>query len=382
MHSFLTLHVVLLGLSLSTFLTVAQDAVVSSDISPHTIASRNHRRHHARKHRRGKQTSCYVSNKKKTSHKTIKTKQLNGHTSTNSTSSETYTSNSPKTSMGLVPGQLTANNVYIGFLPDEGDAGGTRTTMAQINKAIGTKSAAYGWYAQAHSGTPFDGSQLLAVMEDVKACGCVFQPAVMPMGGWEGLTESDNSQAIAIAKVMKKFTDQGIPVWLRFAHEMNYYQTDGTYNGNAEDFKAGWAAVAAACKKIAPEVKMWWTPNVAADSSYASYAPDDMSTVDLVGIDYYPKSISTGTEFVDTMKSFHDKYAVDGRMFAIGEIGLGYAGSKAERINWLKQIIAAKDQLPRMINVSWFNFQKGYDYRIVDASDSGLLGMLKGVLSH
>ena len=91
--------------------------------------------------------------------------------------------------------------------------------MAQLNAMTNTKSAFYGYYAQARSGTTFDGSQLLAVIDDVKASGAIFQPAVMPTGGWQGLTSSDNSQAVAIANVMKKFTDEGIEVWLRFAHE-------------------------------------------------------------------------------------------------------------------------------------------------------------------
>jgi hypothetical protein len=43
------------------------------------------------------------------------------------------------------------------------------------------------------------------------------------------------------------------------AHEVNWYQTDGTYSGTASDFKAGWAAVAGACKTIAPDVKMFFT---------------------------------------------------------------------------------------------------------------------------
>lgn len=64
---------------------------------------------------------------------------------------------------------------------------------------------------------------------------------------------------------------------------------------------------------------MWWTPNVASAESYAQYEPD-LSTVDLVGIDYYPKQL-TGSDFINTMKAFHDQYAVDGRMFAIGETG-------------------------------------------------------------
>jgi len=44
----------------------------------------------------------------------------------------------------------------------------------------------------------------------------------MPTKGWSGLTKDDNSQALAIAKVMKKFTDEGVEVWLRFAHEIKY----------------------------------------------------------------------------------------------------------------------------------------------------------------
>lgn len=43
-------------------------------------------------------------------------------------------------------------------------------------------------------------------------------------GGWWGLTAEDNQQAVAICKVMKQFTDKGVEVWLRFAHEVNYYQ--------------------------------------------------------------------------------------------------------------------------------------------------------------
>lgn len=65
----------------------------------------------------------------------------------------------------------------------------------------------------------------------------------MPIGGWQGLTYGDNSQAVAIAQVMKQFTDRGVTVWLRFAHEVNWYQSDGTYQGNAADFKEGWAVV-------------------------------------------------------------------------------------------------------------------------------------------
>jgi len=372
---------------MSTFLAIAQAVTPpSSDPSPALPLNKRHRRHHARRaagHRRARKTSCSTSSQHTySSQATGKTKNSSKEVKDSYVSHTT--SAIPSANFGLAPTNLITNGIHFGFLPDAGDAGGTRTTMAQINQAIGAKSAAYGWYAQAHSGKLFDGSQLLAVIDDVKACNCVFQPAIMPVGGWKGLTKQDNSQAVAIAKVLKKFTDQGIPVWLRFAHEMNYYQTDGTYQGNAADFKAGWAAVAAACKEIAPQVKMWWTPNVAADSSYSEYEPEDMSTVSLVGVDFYPKSLKTGNEFVNTMKAFHDKYAVNGRKFAIGETGLGYAGSPEDRLSWLKQITSCKAQLPQMISAAWFNYQKEYDYRAVvpQSSSSGVTVLAKKYLSR
>ncbi|KAK4702132.1 chloride channel 3/4/5, partial [Phenoliferia sp. Uapishka_3] len=261
---------------------------------------------------------------------------------------------SASTSTGYSLRGIQKNGIYVGLLPDDGSGGGKSTNMAALNSALGMQGAAQGWYAQAQNGVAFDGAQLLARLNDVKASGGVFQPAVMPTGGWGGLTAKDNSQAVNICNVMKKFTDEGIEVWLRFAHEVNYYQTDGTYTGNAADFKAGWAAVAAACKYIAPEVKMWFTPNVAEDWQYDEYFPDDHSTVDLIGIDWYPQD--AGTSFVDGVQSFHDKYTSSTIKFAQGETGLAQEGSLGERIQWLTTMTSAAtaSALPNLICISYW----------------------------
>lgn len=50
----------------------------------------------------------------------------------------------------------------------------------------------------------------------------------MPTNGWAGLTASDDSQAKAIAAVMKKFTDEGIEVWLRFGARFSRSFVDRT----------------------------------------------------------------------------------------------------------------------------------------------------------
>jgi hypothetical protein len=134
-------------------------------------------------------------------------------------------------------------------------------TLSQIDQGLGIKSSFYGWYAQLPESGSWDGGQLLSIIDDVKASGAIFQPAVMPnSNNWNGLTPDNNYQALAIANVMEKFTSQGIEVWLRFAHEVNWYQTDGTYSGGVQDFKQAWAAVAAAVKGN-PLVKMVSRPH-------------------------------------------------------------------------------------------------------------------------
>ena len=52
--------------------------------------------------------------------------------------------------------------------------------MAQLNSLLGGgKASTYGYYAQI-GGSSWDGSQLLQVLDDVKASGAIFEPAIMP----------------------------------------------------------------------------------------------------------------------------------------------------------------------------------------------------------
>ncbi|GAA5909600.1 hypothetical protein JCM6882_003470 [Rhodosporidiobolus microsporus] len=260
---------------------------------------------------------------------------------------------------GTLPG-LSRNNIGIGFLPDYNDQ-----SMKDITDGLGIKSSFYGWYAQLPESGEWDGSQLLSQLDDVKACNCIFQPAVMPTQGWNGLTKDDNSQALAIAKVMKQFTDEGIEVWLRFAHEINWYLSDGTYKGSIDDFKEAWPLVAAA---VADNdlVKMFFTPNVAGSlDDYVNVMPDDLSTIHYLGIDYYPKSSSE--KFVDHMQELYNKYCSDGSIkFAIGETGTGWEATIEERLAWLADTTSAETAkaMPHHVGVSWFNYNKEQQFKL------------------
>jgi hypothetical protein len=358
----------------------------ATDLSTnHGTAIRHHRRHHAR---RSYDLASPLPKRAVNSAK--KCKSTSSGSKKGATKKPTTQAPSKKPSSGgkkgssaksCPNGSLAVKGVCIGMLPDGGSDGGSKNTMAQLNQLVSptnSRHATFGQYAQAHSGTLFDGGQLMQVMDDLKESGAIFQPAVMPIGGWQGLTADDDSQAQAICNVMKKFTDEGIEVWLRFAHEVNWYQTDGTYQGDVNDFKAGWSAVANACKSIAPEVKMFFTPNMADIATFKSYYPDDKDSVHIIGIDFYPKdNDNLDGVFLSAAKEFHDEYcSEDGPIFAMGETGLASGGNAQQKINWLKSMVDAKSEMPHLHSISWFNYIKtengmsNIPFKIADPDDS------------
>ena len=114
------------------------------------------------------------------------------------------------------------------------------------------------------TGTTYSGSKLLANAPDIYASGAILEATIMPIGSWSGFTAVENSQAMAVCKVMKRFTDAGVEVRLRFAHEVNYYVTTGEYApGNdmgVSEFKTAWAQVSAALDgSIASSFSSIWT---------------------------------------------------------------------------------------------------------------------------
>lgn len=172
---------------------------------------------------------------------------------------------------------------------------------------------------------------------------------------------------------MKEFTDAGVEVWLRFAHEMNWYVTDGTYQGTSQDFITAWKNIYDANCKNNEHVKCFWSPNQAGSmSDLEPYWPGP-DYVDLVGIDCYPKSsddTSGNALFAKLYGDFYNTYSAPyGKPFAIGETGAG----TGQKEGWLKQLVSQdKTKYPNYVSMSWFEFDKEADFRIVMTDDSTL----------
>lgn len=122
----------------------------------------------------------------------------------------------------------------MGWLPDAD----TGVYLTAITSSLGgAKPCWAGYYAHITSST-WDGSQLLGKVAEVKAGGLpypIFVASVQPY------IEFSAVPAIApqIGTVMEQLTGQGLTIWLRFAHEMNWYNSAAAgymYKGAPQDF--------------------------------------------------------------------------------------------------------------------------------------------------
>jgi hypothetical protein len=271
--------------------------------------------------------------------------------------------------LGIPTNCLKHGNIPVGWLPDQ-DHGGT---MEAITSKLGATSCFYGLYSQI-KGSTYDDTQLTSQMDNIKRSGAVFQPAVMPTN----VKFSDITSDLAgqIAASMKKFTDEGITVWLRFAHEVNWYVQDGTYvGGSAEEFKTAWQNVANAVKDN-DKVLMYWSPNNVADASDLDQWFPGAQYVDVVGIDIYPKDDKLG-DFKGVYGNFYDKFSAPNNIpFAVGETA---AGGTEQQKKWLTSLANGDESMPNYVGFAWFEYDKEKDWRVVTGPNGDIAGpILKG----
>lgn len=132
------------------------------------------------------------------------------------------------------------------------------------------------------------------------------QVCLEPMGGLESVVDGEYLHNFA-----KEAKESGIPIFLRFANEMN----DGSNpwgNKDPELYKEKFRLVANIMHKEAPNVVMCWAPNDWPFNSSDKYYPGD-DAVDWVGISCYPPYTSNtkskhSMKFTDKTKEIYDKY--------------------------------------------------------------------------
>ncbi|GMM35723.1 hypothetical protein DASC09_030480 [Saccharomycopsis crataegensis] len=261
-------------------------------------------------------------------------------------------------SLTLPANCLKQNNIGVGWLPDDDNG------YISIDTITNTTGPAcfYGLYSHFGADLSVSNSDILGdKLSDVKNSGAIAVLSMMPFS--VSLSGVTTEVAAQVALVVKEYTDQGITVLLRFAHEFNYYTTSGMFHGTSTDFKTAWINIYNAVKSN-PKVKMFWSPNNTQNTgSLAEWWPGD-DTVDVVGIDAY-KTQSTDT-FDSFYQEFYQAYSASKNLpFVIAETGTINDSYKAE---WLKELASqSQSKYSNYVGFSWFEYNKPSegDFRVV-----------------
>ena len=223
------------------------------------------------------------------------------------------------------------------------------TIQNQVDSAHGP--CTYGNYAQITSATSMSGpdSDMEAQANRSSLHGAIYNIALQPFIPFAEVS------ATAVATSLNKILAEGPQIiWLRLAHEVNWYidtnylNTDPSvkYHGTTDEFKAMWQDVAQAVDRS--RVKMFWSPippfkpGDTVDTLHAEWFPGS-EYVDIVGLDAYGEMLSgEPATFEQQMGAFCKKYPEI--PVALGETGWLQGGTAAQKEYWLGQI-SAKETL-------------------------------------
>ena len=234
------------------------------------------------------------------------------------------TSSTSKSGVGLSPTCYRPNGVPMGWLPDGVDI---MTIQNQVDPSHGP--CTYGNYAHITSTTSMSGpdSEMDAQAKPSSLHGAIYNIALQPFIPFSEVSAS------AVATSINKILAEGPQViWLRLAHEVNWYIDTNTrntdpsikYHGTTDEFKAMWKSVANAVDRS--RVKMFWSPvgpfgaGETVDTLDAKWFPGS-EYVDIVGLDAYGQVINgKETTFEGHMSAFCKKYP--DIPVALGETGV------------------------------------------------------------
>ncbi|KUJ15821.1 glycoside hydrolase [Mollisia scopiformis] len=263
---------------------------------------------------------------------------------------------------------ISYKDIYLGFAPNYDPS----VSMTSLNGSTGQKAATYNVYSQLTSANVNSGSYNgndQYPTSDIIQSGAVLIASLMPTINWTDVTPG---LCESVAEFFKNtFTSKGVTVWLRFAHEVNWYVVKGSgNNGNPEypggynyaEYKTAWTNMYNAVKSD-KKIFMYWCPNV--DTSSEPVAPwwPGKDTVQLVGMDFYPVSTNLPT-FKSAYGAFYDTYAKGYDLpFAIAETGTqtssGTSPTTEAKETWLKAIINPASgfaDYPLYCSCTWFEY--------------------------
>lgn len=215
--------------------------------------------------------------------------------------------------------------MYVGAYIEQSSLSGQNIDKYnQFNKLTNKQHAVYFTYHK--YGSPFP----TRFAKEVKQNGGAIQLALEPGNGLGAV--QDDAYLRQFAKDAKA---AGVPIFLRFASEMNGDWV--AWHGNPQQYKEKFALVHKVMKEEAPNVAMAWVPNSIPVNNIDAYYPGD-AYVDWVGLNLYSVPFFNGDRNqpadhvnpLDLIDEFYNKYATKKPMM-IGEYGASHFTSAVNK---------------------------------------------------
>lgn len=221
------------------------------------------------------------------------------------------------------------------------------------------------YYTYHEYGTPFP----VNWVAQVKEAGAAVQLSWEPNRGLD-IVQDDNY----LREFAKKAKEAGVPIFLRFASEMNGNWV--AWNGNPAKYIQKFRLVSKVMKEEAPNVAMVWAPNSVPQKEITKYYPGDQ-WVDWVGVNLYsvcfyngdPSRSAVQVNPLDLLDFVYQEYA-DQKPIMLAEYGATHF-SAAGNLDATRFAIAKMNMLyqgvrvlyPRVKAIHWYsvdNFEKAH----------------------
>lgn len=258
-----------------------------------------------------------------------------------------------------------------------------------LEQLTGKKHAAYLLYFT--YGKPL--STLKSHIEHAKAAGTALEIGVQPMKGLDEVQDDEYLHQFA-----QDLADAGIPVFLRFANEMNGNWVP--WNGNPKQYIEKFRLVANVIHKTAPDnVAMVWAPGATPEYTINAYYPGD-AYVDWVGVSLYTifnptlDPLNKGEDRSSHIERFdyiYKQYAKRKPVFiSEGGVSYMYPEKMQDKTSWanyqIKQFYATLPMLyPKVKAVFWFDSNHDNSSRVkfymLSANDKLLSAYKKSIAS-
>ena len=272
--------------------------------------------------------------------------------------------------------------------------GGSLNEFEEFNTLIGKKHAVFFDYGSI--GTSLNQS-FQRQEQDMKDAGAGIHVAYEPNRGLQEVTKE------AITAYAEELRDLGVPIFLRYASEMNGKWVP--WHGNQSLYIEKWKMVHDVMDQIAPNVAMVWSPSEMPLDQIDAYYPGD-AYVDWVGISIYSAQFENGditkpTDRRNPLESvdfIYNKYA-SRKPIMISEYAAsheaGFAPNKQDTSKFAKAKMtyfyeSLKTKYPRVKAIQWYSAdnynlpdksKNRVNYSLLEGSGKGVLERYKNIVA-